>query len=200
MEKIKNDKSLKEGLLFSFLCMNAQGNELGNQLMDKLLDENVGIKYIINQSKLNGFECQMNPTEIRKFRDEFKLNPHEALYGLIKLNIEADQEQLPMEIDEGMVMTAYKLEGDNIVITMVLDENLYEIDAFEENEEIIKESMMEEGVNDPDSKALLDLCKVSHTGLIYRMVGSITKRHVDVKLSSDYICKNVITPSSVNIH
>ena len=200
LSKIKNSTSLKEGFLCSFLCMNAQQNGLGDRLMDKLIEENLGIKYVINQSKANAFECKMAPAEIKHFREKFKLNPHEAMYNIIKLDLEAEKEQLPMEIDEGMTMTDYELDGNNIIMTIIVDEDLYELDAFRENEELIRESMVDEGQYDPESKALLDLCKVSHTGLIYRTVGNKSKKKVDVHISSDYIRQQVTTPSTVNIH
>mgnify|MGYP007069865726 CR=1 FL=1 len=199
LAKIHNNPSMKEGFLCSFLCMNAQQNGLGDMFMDKLIEENTGIKIVINKTKSNEFECKMSPSEITQFREKFKLNPHVALYNILKLNVESNREQLPMEIDEGMTMTDYELEDDNIVITMIVDENLYEIESFQENAELIRESMVDEGQYDPESKALLDLCKVSHTGLIYRTIGNITKKKVDVVISSDYIRQHVTTPSTINI-
>ena len=199
LSKIKNNSSLKEGFLCSFLCMNAQQNGLGDRLMDKLIEENVGLKIIINQSQATNFECKMTPDDIKQFREKFKLNPHEAMYNIMSLNVEAEKEQLPMEIDEGMIMTDYTLDGDNILVTMIVDEDLYEMDAFRENADLIRESMVDEGQNDPEAKALLDLCKVSHTGLVYRIVGSKTKKYVDVQISSDYIRQHVTTPSTINL-
>ena len=68
-----------------------------------------------------------------------------------------------------------------------------------ENRSTIKESMIEESINDPDSKALLDLCKDSHTGLIYRMYGNQSYSSFEVEITSDEIRRFVNTPSNINI-
>ena len=96
-------------------------------------------------------------------------------------------------------MTDFKLEGNNIAIAIQIDENLYSIDGMLTNKEIIKASMIEEGISQPESKALLDLCKVSHSGLIYRILGNHSQRIIEIDITSDEIRRIVKTPYNVNI-
>ena len=104
-----------------------------------------------------------------------------------------------MQIEEGITMTDYSLDGENIVITAEMDESLYSIDELNKNINAVKNSMIENGVNDADSKALFDMCKVSQTGLVYRYVGNHTHKQCNVVICSDEIRRLVPTPSNVNI-
>ena len=194
-----DQKKVKEALLMCFLCVNGQGNNQGNVLMDKLVEENCGLRIVISNSAKGKFECSATVQDIQTLRKKFDLNPHEALYSLLLLSMEAEKVNLPMKIEEGITLTDYGLDGENIIITAEMDEYLYSIDQLSENIGAVKSSILEDGINDADSRALYDLCKVSHTGLIYRYVGNLTHKNCDVFISSDEIRRLVPTPSNVNI-
>ena len=194
-----DQKKVKEALLMCFLCVNGQGNNQGNVLMDKLVAENCGLRIVISNSAKGKFECSATVQDIQTLRKKFDLNPHEALYSLLLLSMEAEKVNLPMKIEEGITLTDYGLDGENIIITAEMDEYLYSIDQLNENIGAVKSSILEDGINDADSRALYDLCKVSHTGLIYRYVGNLTHKNCDVFISSDEIRRLVPTPSNVNI-
>ena len=197
--QVNDEAKVKEGLLMCFLCINAQGYDRGDLLMDMLIHYDYGLKVVVTESANGRFECQATVDEIKSLRDRFKINPHEALYNLLSLSIESERASLPMVIDEGMLMTDYQLEGEDIAIIIKLDEDLYSIEAMEENKEFIKASMMEEALTQPESKALLDLCKVSHTGLLYRMYGDQSRERVEIHFSSDEIRQIVPTPANACI-
>lgn len=194
-----DQKKVKEALLMCFLCVNGQGNNQGNVLMDKLVEENCGLRIVISNSAKGKFECSATVQDIQTLRKKFDLNPHEALYSLLLLSMEAEKVNLPMKIEEGITLTDYGLDGENIIITAEMDEYLYSIDQLNENIGAVKSSILEDGINDADSRELYDLCKVSHTGLIYRYVGNLTHKNCDVFISSDEIRRLVPTPSNVNI-
>ena len=194
-----DQKKVNEALLMCFLCLNGQGSNQGNVLMDKLVEENCGLRIVISNSAKGKFECSATVQDIQTLRKKFDLNPHEALYSLLLLSMEAEKVNLPMKIEEGITLTDYGLDGENIIITAEMDEYLYSIDQLNENIGADKSSILEDGVNDADSRALYDLCKVSHTGLIYRYVGNLTHKNCDVFISSDEIRRLVSTPSNVNI-
>ncbi len=199
LSQMNNDNKVKEALLMCFLCVNGQGNNQGNLLMDLLIKFDSGLRVVITESATGRFDFKASVEEIRTLRTRYMLNPHEALYNLLSLSIEAERTDLPMDIDDGLLMTDYRLEGDNIVIFIQVDENLYSIEEMHANKELIKAAMIEEGLNQPESKALLDLCKVSHTGLIYRMYGHQSNQEFEVEITSDEIRHIVKTPSNVNI-
>ena len=198
MSSVDSEK-VKDALLMCFLCLNGQGGNQGNVLMDKLVEENCGLKIVISNSAKGKFECSATVNEIQSLRKRFELDPHEALYSLLTMNMEAERANLPMQIEEGITMTDYSLDGENIVITAEMDESLYSIDELNKNINAVKNSMIENGVNDADSKALFDMCKVSHTGLVYRYVGNQTHKQCNVVICSDEIRRLVPTPSNVNI-
>ena len=199
MSSLGSDTKAKEALLMCFLCINAQGNNQGDLLMDLLIRQNCGLKVVITESATGRYECKASVEDIKRLRERYQLNPHEALYNLLSLSIESQRVNLPMKVDEGMTMTDYKLEGDHIVITMQIDESLYSIATMRSNRALIKTSMIEEGLKDPESKALFDLCKVSHTGLVYRIVGNYSHDEFVITIPSNEIREFTQTPSNVNI-
>ena len=199
LSRIEDKNKVKEGILMCLLCINAQGSSQGDLVMDLLAKFGYGIRVVITESATGRFDFKANVDEINTLREKFQLNPHEALYNLLSISIEAERTSLPLKLDEGFLMTDYSLEGENNAITIQLDENLYSIDTMASNRELVKESMFEEGLSDPSSKALLDLCKVSHSGLKYIFTGKQSHKTIDVLLSSNEIRKIVQTPSNVNI-
>lgn len=199
MSSLGNDAKAKEALLMCFLCINAQGGNQGDLLMDLLIRQNCGLKVVITESATGRYECKASVEDIKRLRERYQLNPHEALYNLLSLSIESQRVNLPMKVNEGMTMTDYKLEGDNIVITMQIDESLYSIATMRSNRALIKTSMIEEGLKDPESKTLFDMCKVSHTGLVYRIVGNNSHDEFVITIPSNEMREFTQTPSNVNI-
>ena len=195
----KDEKKVKEGLVMCFLCINAQGGNQGDLMMDLLIKFNYGLRLVVTESSKGSFEYKVTVDEIKSLRKRYQINPHEALYNLMSLSIESERENLPMEIGEGMVMRDYLLDSDNIAIVITVDEDIYSVDEMYNNRDLIKTSMIEEGCNNAESKALLDMCKVSHTGLIYRIVGNRSNKKFDVKISSDEIRRVVNVPNMVNV-
>lgn len=199
LSTIDDKQKVKEGILMCLLCINAQGSRQGDLVMDLLAKFGYGIRVVITESATGRFDFKADVDEIKMLREKYQLNPHEALYNLLSISIEAERASLPIKLDEGFLLTDYSLEGENIVITIQLDENLYSIDTMASNKALVKESMFEEGLSDPSSKALLDMCKVSHSGLKYIFTGNRSHKSFDVLLSSNEIRRIVPTPSNVNI-
>lgn len=199
LSKIDDKKKVKEGILMCFLCLNAQENSQGDQLIDLLAKFGYGIRIVINDSATQRFDFKANIDEINALREEYQLNPHEALYNLLAINIEAERASLPIKIEEGMSLTDYSLDGENIVMTIQLDENLYPIDEMASSKDLLKANMLENGLTDPSSKAMFDMCKVSHSGLRYIFKGKQSHKTFDILLSSNEIRNINETPSNVDI-
>ena len=200
LSRLGNEEKVKQAILMCFLCINAQGSNQGDLVMDLLIRFNYGLRVVITQSANGKFDFRASVNDIKALREKYNLNPHEALYNLLTISIEAERTSLPTELDEGFWLTDYKLEGDNIVVCLQLDESLYSIDEMSSNKDLVKEAMFEEGLKDPESKALLDMCKVSHSGLKYCFTGKQSHKAFDVELSSSEIRRIVQTPSTLNIH
>ena len=158
------------------------------------------MRIVITESATGAYETTASVDEIKAFRERFHLNPHEALYSLLALKIEAERSSLPMQLDEGMVMTDCSLDRDNIVMVIEIDESIYSMNDFIENQDLMKSSIIEESLNDPESKIMLDLCKVSHSGLVYRMIGNYTGKQLDIVITQEEIRQFDPLPSNVYIH
>lgn len=193
-------EKVKEALVMCFLCTNGQGNNQGDIMMDKLIEENCGLKVVITNSALGQYVYSATVQEIQTLRKRYQFNPQEAMYNMLSLNLEAERMNLPMKIEEGLYLTDYRLEGEDIVITAMMDESIYSIETLQENKDVVKNSIWEDVKSDAELKAFFDMCKVSHTGLVYRYIGDQSQKQCNIRFSSSEIRSTVITPSNVNIH
>lgn len=200
IDAFKNNPDAARAMFYlSFVCLQAQGSYVENMITE-LVSNGIGLKIIVSDGAGEQFTSTMTPEYIARMKCEVSLNPSEALHEALELKLAIETTGLPIQIDEGMVMTGMKLEDNNIVVTVKMSEELYDLNVLNESSAELAASMLDEAnAGDPELGALFDLCKVSHSGLIYRVIGSKTNRLVDVGLSSEYIRKGRKTPSQVNI-
>lgn len=183
----------------SFVCLQAQGSYV-EKMMSELVVNGIGLRVVVADGTGEQFTSVMTPEYIARMKREVNINPSEALHEALELKLAIETTGLPAQIDEGMVMTGMKLEGNNIVVYVKMSEELYDLDVLNESSAELAASMLDEAnAGDPELGALFDLCKVSHSSLVYRAIGSKTNRHVDMGLSSEQIRKWRKTPSQVNI-
>lgn len=195
----KNPDAARAMFYLSFVCLQAQDSYV-EKMMTELVSNGIGLKIIVLDGIGEQFTSTMTPEYIARMKRDVSLNPSEALHEALELKLAIETTGLPMQIDEGMVMTGMKLEDNNIVVTVKMEEKLYDLDVLEESSAELAASMLDEAnAGDPELGALFDLCKVSHSGLIYRVIGSKSNRLVDMGLSSEYIRKGRKTPPQVNI-
>ena len=184
----------------SFVAMQAQGSYV-EKMMSELLKQNIGLRMIISDGTGNRYRSDLTPAYIFEMNNRIKSNPSEALHDALMLKIQIENNGFPMKAEEGMILTGMSLEDNNIVVLAELDENLYDINLLNEATADFGYSLLEEANNgDPELAAMFDLCKVSHTGLVYRMKGKQSGRYCDMRISSDEIRRLRKTPSQVNIH
>lgn len=195
----ENSDATRAMFYLSFVCLQAQGSYV-EKMMSEFVSKGIGLKVVVSDGIGEQFTSVMTPEYITKMKREVNLNPSEALHEALELKLAIETTGLPAQIDEGMVMTGMKLEGNNIVVSVDMSEDIYDLDIVEESSTELAMSLLSEANSeDPELGALFDLCKVSHSGLIYRAIGSKTNRHVDMRLSSEQIRKGRKTPSQVNI-
>lgn len=195
----ENSDATRAMFYLSFVCLQAQGSYV-EKMMSEFVLKGIGLKVVVSDGIGEQFTSVMTPEYITKMKREVNLNPSEALHEALELKLAIETTGLPAQIDEGMVMTGMKLEGNNIVVSVDMSEDIYDLDIVEESSTELAMSLLSEANSeDPELGALFDLCKVSHSGLIYRAIGSKTNRHVDMGLSSEQIRKGRKTPSQVNI-
>lgn len=199
LSKFHNDEIVKEGMLMCILCLNGQGNKNGDIVTDALIRFGYGLRVVIEQSANGKFEFKVAADEIENLRKKFQLNPHEALYNLLSLCIDAERINLPQDMGDGILMTDLTLNDDNIICAFQFDETTYPFEVIETNKEQMKENLIHESLSQPESHSLFYMCKVSHTGLIYRYVGKQSHREIDIEIPSDEIRLLVDTPADLNI-
>lgn len=195
----KNPDATRAMFYLSFVCLQAQGSYV-EKMMNELVAKGIGMKIVVSDGAGKQFTSVMTPDYISKMKREVSLNPSEALHDALKLKLEMETAGLPTQIDEGLIMTGMKLEGNNIVVLVKMSEELYNLDVLEESSSELAASMLDEAnAGDPELGALFDLCKISHSGLIYRISGSKSNRKVDMSLSCEQIRNGRKTPAQVNI-
>jgi hypothetical protein len=193
-------EAARELFYLSFVCLNAQGDQ-SKSLRDEIIRQDYGFKVIITDGTGRRFVSELPASYLKVMDKKMTSNPSEALREGLSLKIQLEANGLPVQIDDGLAITNIYLEGNNIVGDISADEDLYDIDAFRSNMGAIAVSFMNAAnEGDPESGALLDLCKVAHTGLIYRIIGNQSKQNVDVVLSSEFIREHRNIPSQVNIN
>lgn len=181
---IDPDKA-KETFVMGLLCIDGQGESKGATLLDKLVEEGCGLKIVINDSARDGAEYSVTAQDIQSMRRRFELDPHEALHSLLWIGMEAERMNLPFVLGDGMALTDCRLEGVNIVFTIDLAEDVYSIDQLKANASAAKNSFISGMKDEAEIKALFYLCKVSHTGIVYRYVGNTSHKRCDITFSYD---------------
>lgn len=200
IDAFKNNPDATRAIFYlSFVCLQAQGSYV-ERMINELVSKGIGLKVVVSDGTGEQFTSVMTPEYITKMNREVSLNPSEALHDALKLKLDIETTGLPTHIEEGMIMTGMQLEENNIVVSVNMSEDMYDFDVLEESSSDLAMSLLNEAnAGDPELGALFDLCKVSHSGLIYRAIGSKTNRYVDMGLSSEQIRKGRKTPSQVNI-
>ena len=105
----------------------------------------------------------------------------------LQSQVDEFQKELPMDMGDGMVMTAVAIEGDYLVYTAEIDEDIMGeemMDFFIQNSDMLKASLMEDD-GDADFKELAKLCKDRNKGIAYRFTGTKSGKGLTVKIEKD---------------
>ena len=165
----------------AFICMNAQSGQ-GNMLIDKITSEGYGLRIVASDGS-SSFTSDLTPQYISEMRRNIELNPSEALHDALVLKLQTESGTYPIKADEGMVITGMELEDNNIVVLTTVDEDIYDISAFTAISDEFGQSLIDEAnAGDPELGTLMDLCKISHSGIIYRIKGDQSNRHCDLSV------------------
>lgn len=192
-------EATRDMFYLAFLCMNGQGGH-SDMMSDELIKRGYGLR-IVASNGASSFTSELSPAYIKEMQNRINVNPTEALHDALILKFETENCSFPVKIDEGMILTGLGLKDNNIIVEAQIDETLYDLDSFAAiSEEFANNIITEANNGDPELGAMLDLCKISHTGLTYRMIGNRSKNYCDMNIPSSLIRKNRIVPQQVNIH
>lgn len=195
-----NPDAARDMFYLSFVALQAQGSYV-EKMMSELLKKSIGVRIVISDGRGSRFLSDLTPAYISEMNNRISINPSEALHEALMLKIQTESRGFPIQADEGMIITGMSLEDNNIIVIVELDENIYDINLLKDASDDFGNTLLEEANNgDPELGALLDLCKISHTGLTYRMIGSNSRNYCDMNISSNKIRQNRVVPPQVNIH
>lgn len=183
VSKLKSNSKMKEAFITSTLCVNAQ-NDL---LLSKLEQLGYGIKLNITLPSLGLFEFHISADELKAIRKKNQRNPQEAQHNLLLINTEIGKQSVPIEIDKGVVMTDYSLKGENIIITLELDEDIYSMETLRQNKAFLESNAIDNLLQDALGKNTLKMCKACNIGLIYRYQGNKSKETLEIKIPKEEI-------------
>lgn len=194
-----NPEATRDMFYLAFLCVNGQGGH-SDMMSNELIKRGLGLR-IVASNGVSSFTSELSPTYIKEMQNRINVNPTEALNSALKLKFETENCTFPIKIDEGMILKGLGLEDNNIIVEVEIDENLYDLSSFAAvSDEFANNIIAEANNGDPEMGALLDLCKISHTGLTYRMIGNRSESYCDMNVPSRLIRQNRIVPQQVNIH
>ena len=195
--KMFDNEKMKAGYVLIFSAINAQGGNKGDVFMKELIKLEYGIRIMINGEAM----CVISPDEVKDLWEKHDYDPHEAVYNMMVISLEMGGVTFPVALDESTIWTSVELEGENIVLTYDVDEDIFSIDEFNTDKEkaaVMKEGIMEGLLNSIDN-SFLDMFKVSHTGLIYRWYGDRSHKEFEIRIPSYEIQYRVPTPDGLNI-
>ena len=194
-----NLEATRDMFYLAFLCVNGQGGH-SDMMSNELIKRGLGLR-IVASNGVSSFTSELSPTYIKEMQNRINVNPTKALHDALKLKFETENCTFPIKIDEGMILKGLGLEDNNIIVEVEIDENLYDLSSFAAvSDEFANNIIAEANNGDPEMGALLDLCKISHTGLTYRMIGNRSESYCDMNVPSRLIRLNRIVPQQVNIH
>lgn len=184
-------------LLNSFGILNGQGISNGDKCAQFLLKNNYGVAFDVSSAN-NHFRISIDGKELK---EKVKLGkiPTEAIKDFLDMQIKLSKSRLPQKVDEGMMNTDIFIENNNIICKLVVDENTWSISNFKANASQMKEELYKDLASEVSSRALLNLCKIAHTGIIYRIIGNTTKDSYDVIIDNNYISSHTMPLNQLNI-
>lgn len=195
-----NPDATRDMLYLSFIALQGQGNYV-KEMITELMKRNIGIRVIISDGMGSKFSSVLSSDYISNMNKRVSMNPSEALHEALQLKVKTESNGFPIEVGQGMDLTGMTLENNNIIVLTELDENLYDLNLLKNMTNDFGHSLLEEANNgDPELGALFDLCKISHSGLVYRVRGKQSRQQYDMCISSDEIRRLRKIPSQVNIH
>lgn len=153
-------------------------------MVEMLVDVDAGLEFIYKSSvRDEQIKVVFTPDELKEANNSGKSN--EQSYEEYVANIVAqNNQQCPVEIEEGITMTGVSDDGSSIIFQCEIDENLYDLDVIKENISELKREMLNDNLVKSGGKILSS----ANRSLIYRYIGSISGETLDVRLTPAELC------------
>lgn len=216
---IQNYNDFQTMLLYSIVSLNGQQNK-GTLLASFFNAKGVNMRCLITTPSKRTFEWNILPEEILSFVNSCKKSPTDALYAVIDMHIKLAQIQLPAICDSlGKLRTIslnaissssfslddilfdIKHENNDIIIEYLSSENdisYKELKNRVDDEEFINAFALELS-KDEDFCEFLNILALSHSNLILRYTGALSKSILTVEIPYLVIRKYCKIPNNLLI-
>ena len=206
-------------ILYSIVTLN--GQQEGGRLLAYFLDsKGINMKCMITTPSQRTFEWNIPPQEMLAFVDSCKKNPTEALYTVIDMHVKLTKIQLPAVCDSLGELRTIPLnaissssfsaddilldithENNDIIIEYLLSEKDFsckELKNRVDDEKLINALALELS-KDEDFSELLNILALSHSNLILRYTGVLSKSIITVEIPYLVIRKYCKIPNNLLI-
>lgn len=186
---LKSDKeATKSRVLTNFY---GNKNDDTDDLFSMLTKANAGMQLIYTSaSGADEFEITITPDEIRQFLNNPEavvLTPEQELENLIAM----ENAICPYEVEQGLFTNRVYVDGDDAVYECLVDETRYDIDVFQVNIVLMKESIREASKTEPVLANTFRIFAKNNKNLIYRYKGDRTGKTADVVFTAAELKKLV---------
>lgn len=112
-------------------------------------------------------------------------NDYSVSLSELKSMIRDYNDELPEYIDEGMELEAVYLNGDYVIYTYNLDEDIYDMDYFRTNRSDVKRFLKSDILNSTDEDIIyfINACKDNNKGISYRYVSKTSDNAYTISIS-----------------
>lgn len=110
----------------------------------------------------------------------------------LQVAVDAANKDCPLDLGEDMTVMAVYIENKFVVYDMDIDEDELPISLIRNSKGAIKDAMLESFVfsDAMDNKELLEICRDTNTGIIYRMRNPGSDETCDIKIYADELVSN----------
>lgn len=147
-----------------------------------LADRDVTVCYVYRgDNSQETHTYYISPDDIRGILKR-EVSKNDLTRELINVQIDMANESMPQEIEQGMKLEKVELDGNNIIYTTVMDENIYDMDVFKNSDvkdELKKSILSEWALSKSDRRFLRQMVDCGFT-LVYRFKGDTSDTATNV--------------------
>ena len=175
------DSDLKDDVRKSITLSICQ-NENDVKRMRLLKKTNTAIVYLFNDdTKKQSYTLSIPADQLPDSIPSPKIVEHMARTMFVN-NLNSD---LPQKISNVMTQQKAELLGDDVVISIVCDEDVVDMDKVKETAKENKRTMLQAMKNDPEGTAFLKTVEGLNCNIVYRYQGSQSGKTVDIAITKN---------------
>lgn len=179
----KNAELAKNSIMLTFAKSDKE------YFLNNMVDAGLGTVYIYKAPTGNKeLRIEISNEELVQLRDN-PLTDEEINDILFETTMATQKAMCPYDVAEGMKAVNIEDNGKEVVITIKIDENLYDMDLLRLSKDISKQNMKDFIRDDMAMQEFTGILTAKDRGLIYRMKGSKSGAVVDVGFTADELSK-----------